>query len=59
MLEYEENRVNDLELIGNIHNIKDIYIGMNKRKYYYQNIIDFMIFMLANSPDFIFLHKKI
>ena len=55
---YWDIRINVIDLTGNIHNIEDSHIGMNRRKNYYHTLIDFMIFMLTNSPDFLVFCKK-
>ena len=59
MMSYEGSSVNAHELTGNIYNIEDKHIGTNTRKNYYHTPIDFIIFMLTNSPDFIVFSNKI
>ena len=58
MLDYEDRRVNVLDLTGTIHNTEDSHIGINTRETYYHKIIDFMIFMLTISPEFIVFQLK-
>ena len=59
MLAYEYIRENVPDLTGNIYNTDYIHNGMNTRRTYYQKLIDFMMFMLANSPDFLVFCQNI